>query len=448
MNRPVSSIRRSAVVITLAAGLAALPFSITLCHTAIILFLLLWVTEGHWKEKLATLKKNAILQIILALALLEVAGLAYTTYTAEGFFSLERKAFLFILPIAIATTIRLSRKEVHAILYTFAASCLVGVLICLAYAVATVTLPPGDAGTIIHYLNFDDYKSLNPNDSDNWLFFSYISLAQGIGIHPTFFSIYLVFCIAFLGSEIVKLPDLSRKIRLVMMAVIVLFTLFVVCLSSRIAIIGLGMIYLAAFVRSVYPATAFQRRYILPLGLLVIMFALVFVNPVSRYRGWQEMHAASFSVDTATHYQTSAEIRFSLWWLAWKSFTNVNPLIGTGNGDVTDIMEQMSMKYGVSNILNTYDPHNQYLRTLVGQGIVGFVLLVTLLGLLLYFSFIHVDDLCMAFVFVFAVLCLTECAFELQKGIAFFSLVCPLLAFQRQSFEFSLFNLKSVHVGR
>jgi hypothetical protein len=45
------------------------------------------------------------------------------------------------------------------------------------------------------------------------------------------------------------------------------------------------------------------------------------------------------------------------------------------------------------------------------------------------------DYLFIGFIFIFTMLCMTESALEIQKGIGFFSIIFPLLAFQRQTYQ-------------
>ena len=79
-------------------GLAfvALPFSIRVCHPAIILFLVLWLTEGKWEEKWTIIRSNAVVKLILAFSILQLIGLIYTENTADGWIAVERKVFLFL----------------------------------------------------------------------------------------------------------------------------------------------------------------------------------------------------------------------------------------------------------------------------------------------------------------------------------------------------------------
>jgi O-antigen ligase len=129
----------------------------------------------------------------------------------------------------------------------------------------------------------------------------------------------------------------------------------------------------------------------------------------------------------------STEIRASLWWLGLKAYERVNLVWGTGTDDVYDAMKQVSADYNIKNTLDSYDPHNQFLFTLIGSGIIGLSLLIALITCSLFFAIDRQDYLLLTFVFLFILLCITETALQLQKGIMFFAIFFSLLAFKKKT---------------
>jgi O-antigen ligase len=429
------------------AALATLPFSVRVCHAALIVFLLLWALEGSWREKLTVARESIIVQVLLAYMIIQLLGMLYSDNVANGWFSLEKKIFFFLIPLALATTrTRLQPKEIRLLLYVFTTACLLGVLICITNAATQMHLAGnGMAVGDMNYLNSKTFTDLHPTHSPFWMLFSYVRLADGINLHPSYFSLYLAFCILFLLSEFLPRPSLSWS-NLIRGFIIFLFTFFIFFISTRIVVASLVLIYVAIgayWLRN-------KRLKLIPLfvfGLLITSVALLFLNPVSRYRNVQEIQGSSFTIQRHSFYETSAEIRASLWWLGWKSYGEVNPLIGAGTGDVLGIMQEVSHTYEVTNVLQTYDPHNQYLFVLIASGVVGLLALSLLLILPCLKAVAVRDYLFLGFGFLFAMLCITETALELQKGIVFFAIVFSLLAFQRQSFQTNSISLKIFSVG-
>jgi hypothetical protein len=107
-------------------------------------------------------------------------------------------------------------------------------------------------------------------------------------------------------------------------------------------------------------------------------------------------------------------------------------------------MEKSSKQYKITNVLHSHDPHNQFLYSLLGNGYPGLLLLILCVAVPAYFAWAMKDFLLLGFSFIFCLLCFTESALELQKGIAFYSLFFPLLYFQLNSFQRVTVSLRSM----
>jgi O-antigen ligase len=426
----------------LGIALAALPFSVNVCHVSLILFLLLWALEGAWREKIKAIRRSVVLQVLLTFLLIQVIGITYSANQSDGWFALEKKIFFFLIPIAMATSIyKLQEKEIRILFYVFTAACFAGVVICAVYAIGQTQMANhGMAVGDLNYLNSENVKRLYPGISPYWLLFSYVRLADGIDLHPSYFSLFLAFCILFLFYELLREPTATRT-NAIRCFIVFIFTVFVVCLSSRIILLSLFIIY---FVVAGY--WFWTRKFkLIPIFLVVLLItlsAVLYLNPVSRYRNIEEIQASSFTIQQHSVYETSAEIRASLWWLGWKSFRMSNPLFGAGTGDVYDMMAKTSREYEITNVLQSFDPHSQYLFMLISNGILGFLAFAALIVLPFLKALALHDYLFVGFIFLFSMLCITETALELQKGIVFFAMIFSLLAFQRQSFQTQTESLK------
>jgi O-antigen ligase len=92
-------------------------------------------------------------------------------------------------------------------------------------------------------------------------------------------------------------------------------------------------------------------------------------------------------------------------------------------------MKATAKKYAITNSIGSNDPHNQFLDTLLRLGFVGLIVLLACFAWPAYWAYQNKDFFYLAFLAVFLMICLTETAFELQKGIVFFSLFNSLLIF-------------------
>lgn len=110
-------VHKAIMVGALMLAVGSLPFSVKVCHSAILLLVANWLMEGNWWEKLAIVRNSILLQLIIGLFVLQAMGLLFADDPVRGWFSLEKKIFFLLLPIAIATTrVRLGRRELNLIL--------------------------------------------------------------------------------------------------------------------------------------------------------------------------------------------------------------------------------------------------------------------------------------------------------------------------------------------
>jgi len=426
LNADKSTLQYYVAITTLCVAIITLPFSIKICHAAFILFIVNWLCEGNWREKFLIIKKNILILLIIGLFAIELSSSLFSS--AAGASGVEKKIFLFLLPIALATSsVKLTSKDIFAIFYGFVASCFVCSIICIGNALYQINLLEGGFATTANltYLNSSNFRLLNPDASESWLSLSYVALASGIGIHPTYFSLYLAFAITFL---LFQLDENSLRFKLISWFLITYFSFFIVFLSSRIMILSVIIIFGIAIVQSMLRKETRPRAVILS-GISIVFGVLLYFNPVSRYRNLQEISGTFLNIQSNNYYKNSAEIRASLWWLGLKSYEHVNPFWGTGTDDVRETMKQASDRYNIKNSLDSYDPHNQFLFTMVGSGMIGLAIFMTLIAYSIYFAAIQHNYLFMAFMVLFSFLCTTESALELQKGIAFFAIFFSLLAF-------------------
>jgi O-antigen ligase len=428
-------------LIGLLLSVAALPFSVKVCHAGLILLLGGWLFEGDWTRKINIAKSSLVLNLILVLLLIQLAGLTYSEHVGNGWFTMEKKIFFLLIPIAIATTsVNLNERELKFIFYSFVLSCFIGSLICVVHSWNEAGLIKAGASAINPYLETSSYHDLHPFKSDNWLVFSYVSLSDGINLHPTYFSLYLGFCIVFLLRQFPETR--SPKVQIPIIILTIYFGVFIIFLASRIIILGLLIVFVFIIIRNLI-----EKRRAISAGVIMVtlLFSfLLFINPVSRYRSLQEVHLSTFRIEDDTMYTTASQIRVSLWWLAIQSLEKKDVIWGKGTGDVESAVEKTSDEYRITNILGSFDPHNQYLYTLLANGVVGLMTLIVFLATPAYFSWLRKDYLSLGFSFLFGLVCLTETALELQKGIAFYALFFPLLVFQYNSYQTTSFNFRSL----
>ncbi len=409
----------------LALAIAALPFSVIVCHYALIAFGLMWVVDCHWKEKWSNLKANPLVLTFIFFFLLHLVGIIYSANKQAAWYTIEKKITLLVLPVLLAS-IKLDKVEVRQLLHVFVIACLSATFVCLGTALYKVYL----TSPTIHLASYSNHSfySFQTEPPRLWMFISYRALASGIRIHPAYLSLYIIFCIAllmhFYADSFVTFTR-ARKIG----ALLTLFYLvtFVLFLSSRISILALLTISLYGlhkFLKS-SPRLNFWAS---SLACVVLFSSIIYFNPVSRFRSYEEM-ATTWPYLKSGLQSQSTTIRASLWWLSFQSLPTINWLVGAGTGDVENLISQAGESANITNVLKTNDPHNQYLQTLLGLGILGLITLLVCLAWPAWVAYKIGNHIYVGFIFLFSILCLTETAMEMQKGIVFYTLFGSLILF-------------------
>lgn len=423
----------------LALAVVALPFSIAICNLAVGLLGISWIVEWNWKEKWKMLKSNPTVYCFILFFLLHIIATIYSIEKKIAWFSVEKKILFLVFPVILAT-IKLEKADIRFIFNLFIISCLTATLICLSVAYQKTI--QGVANN-----NFDPYsalafQTLSPQyNKDAWGFFSYVELASGINMHPTYLSLYITFCVMILiHFHAESFSDYSKLKQAIILATLLYLSIFIICLSSRIITLAFFGVSIYGVARFLIKTSSFTKWSTVIL-VSCLLIGVLYLNPVTRFRNYQEVISTWPYIKPGLQTQ-STTIRVSLWSSSVQSLRKINYFIGTGTGDVERLVQKTSDQNGISNILNTHDPHNQYLYTLLGLGIIGLIALLLCFVLPAIVAIQKQNYFHFIFIVLFALLCLTESAFEVQKGIAFFCLFSSLFLFQSNWVE--IYHIKPV----
>jgi hypothetical protein len=425
------SLNRKFLLASLAVALAALPYSSKVCHVGLIIFLVNWVLEGRWGEKKLLLEQNPLAWLLPAFFLLHFIGLWHTDNLQMGWANLDKKIFLLLVPIALASTRPFDKWELNTLFGAFMASLLVGTLICIGNSVSLFVLNKPIPGLLNETMQ--NYHLLQHDPQSVWLYFSNVGLASGIDLHPTYFALYLALCLLILIYVYRdNADDLTRKERIVLYAIFSFFALFIVFLSSK--IITIATIVIVIFAATKFITKASKSFSILVVSVVAVaIISFVFINPVSRINSVQELLITRIAVPDPKNPDT--DLRLSLWSVGDRALREINPVFGAGTGDVNDLMSGLVTRTRPDLEPGIIDPHNQFLHTWLALGIVGLFTLMIVLVVPMYFAYRRKYFLTSAFISLFLLVCLTESALEVQKGIVFFALFGSLFLFQQKGLQ-------------
>jgi hypothetical protein len=406
----------------------ALPFSLVVCHGGLILFVITAIALRKTGIEANAIRNSSFL-ILLVLLTIFLAGMFYTDNIHSGTEQLLKKIFLFLIPLTIAVCVQIERREVHLLLGVFVISCFIASLVCIIISFQRIWLLSEGLISItdFNYLGSTLYKTLNPGASDYWMLLSYRSLASGVDMHPTFLSLYFAFCIVVV-IHFLRDKNFSSRWPYLGVGLVVYFSLLIFFLASRVIMITLvGLLMFTILDSKTSPGSV--RKIVTAFTLVIFAGLIIYINPITRYRCYQEFYISSIKIKPDRVYSNSTEIRSSLWWTGLKAMQNVNLIWGSGTGKSQDIMRKTSEAYQVKNILGSDNPHNQFLCTVLQHGLVGVLALTALLLVPMISAWSRREYLIFGFCTLIILSCLTETVLERQKGIDFFAIFYSLLLF-------------------
>lgn len=96
-----------------------------------------------------------------------------------------------------------------------------------------------------------------------------------------------------------------------------------------------------------------------------------------------------------------------------------SPFGGYGIGDINNVVKEKLIKYNYTYLIDrgVYDPHNEFLKSHIGMGIIGFILFLGIFVSLFYISYKEKNTLLFFYVGFICVVCLIEPFLSRQAGI-------------------------------
>ncbi|MEQ8324571.1 MAG: O-antigen ligase family protein [Vicingaceae bacterium] len=372
-------------------------------------YCLVFVLNGGLLKIIANLTDRYLL-ITTAFYTLLLIGISYSVEKEAAFFDVEVKFSLFLFPVIFAAK-SLDKRLTYQLFFWFTIGCLAATLICFTTA-------------LVYYL-----------DSANASVFYYQELS--VFQHPSYFSMYLNFCIYLIYYYMVFDRDVNIvKSDVVMVGVIVIFAFFIVLLSSKIGLITLFMVIFAGTLlwflksRAIFPSI---MVFIMLSGMIYFSF-----NYSNYIQGRIEEAVSSISDERVTFTTTGARIVI---WSQSLELIKEHPFFGYGTGDVKHELIGKYREKGYDHLVELrLNAHNQFLQTIISVGILGIILLL----LYLYYPMFNVSFynnlIYMGFLGLISINLLTESMFETQAGVVFYAFFNSILYFNRQAV--APFNLK------
>ena len=334
----------------------------------------------------------------IALYLVHLIGMLWTSDQTFGWFDLQIKAPLLVLPLLALWLPRRAWVGRDILLLVFSISCALAVAICMAWASWRVA-----HGSML---------------SVGQVIFS---SAWSLFLHPSYFAWYLCFAIA--AWCLLALP---RALNVwADRAVLALLVVGVVLCGSKIGwvLVVVEMIVLLALCWREPRVRSMLSRGIF--GSMVGVMLLVICSPFARDRVQEVWRAA-----TEEHHDAAAVTSSEVRWLTWASARELiveHPFIGTGTGDIKDELMRVYGEHGYTTAAeHRLNAHSQFLQTFACLGILGVLGLCMMLLVPMFRS--PRDPLSLLFFALCIFNWLVESMLEVQAGALFFTFfACVLL---------------------
>ncbi len=400
----------------LIAVIFLLPLSAKFATIFIILALVASLISADWATFKSDLLSNRFFVISILFYGLHLIGLLYSSNLDYGFRDIQTKLSFLIFPV-LFVCYKPTHQQIEYMKAGLIAGCLLGIIICAFNAL-----------------------SAYQNNFDGTMFF-YTSFSRFM--HPTYFGFYLNVCLIFLMDYGYRRISTNNSLATIFYFLIVLILIAgELLLSARMAMM------VTAFTLSAFLVINYIMR---KQGWLTLAWAVILVVGVMSeiqlnkyYNRFSQIERAiekndqqpsvtnSQSTAVAPESYNSTTSRVALWKYATELITS-SPLIfvaGVGTGDIKDELREVYVRNNFEKgAIENYNPHNQYLHTMVIAGLIGLLLLLSLLLFPLFYSIKWKQYVPAVFLVVIMLNALTESILEVQSGIIFFCFIfCMLVA--------------------
>jgi O-antigen ligase len=363
---------------------------------------------------------KGLLILPILLYLLHIIGVAQSTNLEGGFFDMQMKLSLLLLPLLYPYQRESYKSNWRNFLWIFVAGCAVASLYYFGYAAYR-------SCSVV-----DGLLAFNPIPKYGWNNY-FLSTEFSYLIHPSYLALYLLVALLIIGVELSRLWKRRARIKIA----VTFFTLFLVSalimLESRAGILGFCLL---AFVWLLYLVFA-KQRYIVGVGVLVALFGLTYFVFTKFDRLANTAKSLQTTAVAGIKNQSKEDGTAIRFWI-WKSALSVvkeHPVWGVGTGDVRDELQKQYESKGMAiSAQYRHNAHDQYLETWLGVGVFGLMALLAMFIAPLWVGIKRRDWLLVGFICLCSVSFMFESMLNSVMGVGFFAIFYTMLV-SRIGFE-------------
>jgi O-antigen ligase len=353
-------------------------------------------------QSLRGIFRNRIVLSFLLLYSLYILGVLYSSNKGDALDFLALQIPIPLLPFLFYG--KVTRKQAIRACVLFTA----GIALVSVYAYYKVYTEHFNSFEITLY----NLKNLD------WAYFSFM-LPITVKFHAPYFSLYM--CAGLLVLLYLLLFEPAKtKVKIINLAVIIYFLIFIALLSSRTAFFG-------SIVTSCVLITINLLKRKKPLVLYTMLIGIS-IFAFGAYKSIPYLHAkvSNFS---------GVSDREQMWNSALQIIAE-HPILGVGTGDhkaaLVKSYKDIGFKEGGENNMNA---HNQYLDIAVSTGLLGLFLFIISFYFIIRSAIANQDILLFSFILLFTICCITEALLFRQFGVFIFSFFCSILGVTHKSYH-------------
>ncbi len=362
--------------------------------------------QDHFSQLKENFKKQKNILWFSVIYFLYVIGLTWTEDKSAGWFDLEVKLSMLIIPIVISYS-SISHVNIIKVLKAFIEGCVIACIICILYAC---------------------YRYYYTEDID-YFFYNFLSYFH----HASYFSMYLNFAILLLLADLLGYQRILQISKWSKFGVIMFLGVFILFISSKTAYITLLLTIILGLFAWIRKTKNYKMLFIMLGLLLIIPPTLYHSSAIVKSRALEFID--SFNKSEEAESVTGTMYRMIIWEESTHIISN-NVLKGVGTGDVK---QELKNRYEALGLNEAYEAglncHNQYLQTFMAIGIIGITILLLTFFIPVYLSIKSRNFIYLSFLFLIMINFITESMLETQSGVVFYAFMNSLLFLQFKPYK-------------
>lgn len=384
------------------------PWSERLSSIGIVLLLAHWLIDPELMQKFAMFKLRPTILICWSFFLIHLIGLIRTNDFAHHWQGAEVKLSLLILPFVFSTENYLNTKRTSELFQLFLVSCFLSFLYCF----------------VVSYTNYHALYGMSA-------VIDRMNLSKAI-MHPGYYSNYFALALVWCVFEFTDNKNLSPVMKIFMLLASVFLLIILLILISRTAILFLACLAIYFMWRTTHRIRNSVMRvmvFVVSMSALILLSSQIPSINFRIHRSLNESHQLekSMTIGNATG------SRMVAWNSEW-TLIKAKWLLGYGTGTANAELQAQLIRDGYVQLAHDQmHTHNQYFHTWLDTGVIGLLILITLLiwcGLLFYQ---RKQQIGFWLVCLITLNCFTDDMLEIQAGIVFFVFFLTLFLYQKET---------------